>query len=160
MQSYERNVRLPNFLPSLPCKGTTFSLRFTHDIRRNKSEKSCGQSGQGQNGQNRFREHDFCSLLNRYLYLFNSGWFWLSIFRFWQMTKWPNDHAGDYFESASKSLSRARFASFSSSRNCTNREPIMAPAAFDCAVSRVCLLLIPKPIMRGLRRFMALIFWK
>ncbi|CUQ52089.1 Uncharacterised protein [Segatella copri] len=37
---------------------------------------------------------------------------------------------------------------------------MMAPAALSCALVRVCLLLMPKPIMRGLRRFMPLMWLK
>lgn len=44
---------------------------------------------------------------------------------------------------------------FASSSSCTNLEPMIAPLAFACADSSVCLFEMPKPIISGLRRFIA-----
>ena len=46
------------------------------------------------------------------------------------------------------------FPLYSSSR-VTKRLPIMAPDAWEQGVSNVCRLLMPKPTMRGLRRFIS-----
>ena len=53
----------------------------------------------------------------------------------------------------SNNLSQAMPASLVSSSSCTNLLPMMQPAALACALSRVCLFDMPKPIMRGWRRF-------
>jgi len=61
-----------------------------------------------------------------------------------------------YCLNASFSASMALPASCVSSKSFTNLEPMMAPAALACAASRVCLLLMPKPIMQGCWRFIDL----
>ena len=65
-----------------------------------------------------------------------------------------------YFFSASKSSSSALSGSSVSLSKVTNLLPMMAPAALSWALVRVCLLLIPKPIIRGLRSFIPLIWLK
>lgn len=51
-------------------------------------------------------------------------------------------------------IARSAFPLSSLSR-VTNRLPMMQPAACDAAASYVCRLDMPKPIMRGLRRFIS-----
>ena len=66
-----------------------------------------------------------------------------------------------YFAKASIRLSSAFSALPSASLSrVTNFEPIIAPAALFRAAFSVWALLMPKPIIRGLRRFIALILRK
>jgi len=75
-QSFPTAGRLPVAFRSLSAAKVRIYFQilfaFNEILRKSKSgipENTRGQSGQGQNGQNRFRKHNFCSLLNKYIYL-------------------------------------------------------------------------------------------